>query len=97
MPIKQFFKRQNNWYEKFVDLENPKDIKFNEVKTNIKLTEEKLNFEISKEQNVIEYSPDAFKYLKIIGTETRVAFAPINATNAKTILPLNLRKNGRKS
>ena len=66
MPIKQFFKRQDDWYEKFVDLTNPKDAKFNEVKTNIKLTEKKLNFEISKEQNVIEYSPDAFKYLKII-------------------------------
>ncbi|MDC3034146.1 SAM-dependent methyltransferase [Candidatus Pelagibacter sp.] len=66
LPIKQFFKRQDDWYEKFVDLRNPKDIKFNEVKTNIKLIEEKLNFEISKEQNVIEYSPDAFKYLKII-------------------------------
>ena len=67
LPIKQFFKRQNDWYEKFVDLTNPKEAKFNEIKTNIKLIEEKLNFEISKEQNVIEYSPDAFKYLKIIG------------------------------
>ncbi len=66
LPIKQFFKRQDDWYEKFVDVRNPKDVKFNEVKTNIKLIEEKLNFEISKEQNVIEYSPDAFKYLKII-------------------------------
>ena len=67
LPIKQFFKRQDDWYEKFVDLRNPKDAKFNEVRTNIKLTEEKLNFEISKEQNVIEYSPVAFRYLKIIG------------------------------
>jgi len=67
LPIKQFFKRENDWYEKFVDLTNPKEAKFNEIKTNIKLIEEKLNFEISKEQNVIEYSPDAFKYLKIIG------------------------------
>ncbi len=67
LPIKQFFKRQNDWYEKFVDITNPKNAKFNEVKTNIKLIEEKLSFEISKEQNVIEYSPDAFKYLKIIG------------------------------
>ena len=67
LPIKQFFKRQDDWYEKFVDLGNPKDVKFNEVKTNIKLIEEKLNFEISKEQNVIEYSPEAFKYLKVIG------------------------------
>ena len=36
------------------------------MKTNIKLIEKKLNFEISKDQNVIEYSPYAVKYLKII-------------------------------
>ena len=54
LPIKQFFKKQNDWYEKFVDLTNPKEAKFNEVKTNIKLIEEKLNFEISKKQNIIE-------------------------------------------
>ena len=67
LPIKQFFKRQDEWYEKFVNLTNPKKPKFIEIKTNIKLVEEKLNFEISKGQNIIEYSPDAFKYLKTIG------------------------------
>ena len=66
LPIKQFFKRQDEWYERFVDLTNPKEAKFIEIKTNIKLIEDKFNFEISKGQNIIEYSPDAFKYLKII-------------------------------
>ena len=66
LPIKQFFKRQDDWYEKFVDLTNPKEAKFIEIKTNIKLIEDRFNFEISKGQNIIEYSPDAFKYLKII-------------------------------
>ena len=66
LPIKQFFKRQDDWYERFVDLTNPKEAKFIEIKTNIKLIEDKFNFEISKGQNIIEYSPDAFKYLKII-------------------------------
>ncbi len=67
LPIKQFFKRQDDWYEKFVDLSNPEEAKFNEVKTNIKLIEEKLNLEISKGQDIIEYSPDALEYLNIIG------------------------------
>ncbi len=67
LPIKQFFKRQDDWYERFVDLTNPKVAKFIEIKTNIKLIEKKFNFEISKGQNIIEYSPAAFKYLKIIG------------------------------
>ena len=66
LPIKQFFKRQDDWYERFVDLTNPKEAKFIEIKTNIKLIEDKFDFEISKGQNIIEYSPDAFKYLKII-------------------------------
>ncbi len=67
LPIKQFFKRQDGWYEKFVNLINPKEAKFYEIKTDIKLTEKKLNFKISKGQNIIEYSPEAFKYLEIIG------------------------------
>jgi len=66
LPIKQFFKRQDDWYERFVDLTNPKEAKFIEIKTSIKLIEDRFNFEISKGQNIIEYSPDAFKYLKII-------------------------------
>ena len=67
LPIKQFFKRKDSWYERFVNLSNPKKAKFNEIKTNIKLIEKKLNFEISKKQNIIEYSPEALKYLKILG------------------------------
>ena len=35
LPIKQFFKRQDNWYERFVDLTNPKEAKFIEIKTNV--------------------------------------------------------------
>ena len=67
LPIKQFFKIDEEWFERFVNLTIPKKAKFNNVKTNIKSIEEKLNFEISRDQNIIEYSPDAFEYLKIIG------------------------------
>ncbi len=67
LPIKQFFKRKDYWYERYVDLKNPKQAKFNEIKTNIKLIEKRLNLEISKGQNIIEYSPDALKYLNVIG------------------------------
>jgi cyclopropane-fatty-acyl-phospholipid synthase len=49
-----------------VDLKNPQKAKFKEQKINIKKIEEKLNFEISKNQNIIEYSPNTFKYLKTI-------------------------------
>ena len=66
IPIKQFFKRKDGWVEKFVDLNNSKKAKFKEEKIDIEKIEKNLNFEISKNQSVIEYSPDTFKYLKII-------------------------------
>ena len=66
IPIKQFFKKKNGWIERFVDLNNPKKAEFKEEKIDIKKIEKNLNFEISKNQNIIEYSPDTFKYLKII-------------------------------
>ncbi len=66
IPIKQFFKKKNGWIERFVDLNNPKKAEFKEEKIDIRKIEKNLNFEISKNQNIIEYSPDTFKYLKII-------------------------------
>jgi cyclopropane-fatty-acyl-phospholipid synthase len=66
MPIKQFFKKKENWVERFVDLKEIKNAKFKEELTNIKEIEQHLKFEISKNQKIIEYSPDAFKYLRYI-------------------------------
>jgi len=66
IPIKQFFKKKEGWVERFVELKNIKKVKFKEKITNIKKLEQKLNFEISKNQNIIEYSPGTFKYLKTI-------------------------------
>jgi len=66
IPIKQFFKKKDGWFERFVNLNDPKKAEFKEEKIDIKKIEKHLNFEISKDQNIIEYSPDTFKYLKII-------------------------------
>ncbi len=66
IPIKQFFKKKNGWVERYVDLNDPKKAQFIEEKIDIKKIEKHLNFEISKNQSVIEYSPNTFKYLKII-------------------------------
>ena len=66
IPVKQFFKRKDVWFERFVDLNDPKKAEFKEEKIDIKKIEKHLNFEISKNQSVIEYSPDTFKYLRII-------------------------------
>ena len=66
IPIKQFFKKKEGWVERFVELNISKKAKFKEKKINIKKLEQSLNFEISKNQNIIEYSPETFKYLKTI-------------------------------
>ena len=66
IPIKQFFKKKDGWVERYVDMKNPKKAKFKEKKIDIINIEKDLNFEISKNQNIIEYSPETFKYLRTI-------------------------------
>ena len=66
IPIKQFFKKKDSWFERFVNLSDPNKAEFKEEKIDIETIEKHLNFEISKDQSVIEYSPDTFKYLRTI-------------------------------
>ena len=66
IPIKQFFKRKEDWFERFVELKKQKKAEFKEQKINIKKIENSLDFEISKNQDIIEYSPNGFSYLKTI-------------------------------
>ncbi len=65
-PIKQFFKKKEQWFERFVDLNNFTNAKFRKKKANIKSIERELRFEVSKNQNIIEYSPKTFEYLNNI-------------------------------
>ena len=66
LPIKQFFKRTESWVERFVSLKDKKNAEFNEQPINIKDIDKDLGFEISKDQDIIEYSPSSFDYLKDI-------------------------------
>jgi NADH dehydrogenase [ubiquinone] 1 alpha subcomplex assembly factor 7 len=66
IPIKQFLKEKNFWFEKFVLISKNNKICFIKKKVNIKLIEKKLNFKISDNQDFIEYSPLGLKYLKDI-------------------------------
>jgi cyclopropane-fatty-acyl-phospholipid synthase len=66
LPIKQFFKRKEGWVERFVNFKDEKNAEFNEQPINIKDIEKDLSFEISKNQEIIEYSPSSFEYLKDI-------------------------------
>ena len=66
LPVKQFFKKKEVWFERFVDLKGKKKAEFKEQPIDIKDIEHDINFEISKDQEIIEYSPSSFEYLKNI-------------------------------
>ena len=66
IPIKQFSKNGNLWFEKFVKRSGDKKFSFIDKKVNIKTIEKKVNFKISEKQRFIEYSPLGFQYLKDI-------------------------------
>ena len=64
--LNSFFRKKKDWFERFVDLKEINKAKFKENITDIKKIEKNLKFEISKNQDIIEYSPLSFKYLKDI-------------------------------
>ncbi len=66
IPIKQFFKKKDGWFERCVNLNNKEKAAFEDKKIDIEKIEKNLNFKISKNQSVIEYSPNGFKYLRTI-------------------------------
>ena len=66
MPIKQFRKKNNIWFEKFVNFTNRNEAFFFEKKTNINKIEKNIGFKISKNQNFIEYSELCLNYLEKI-------------------------------
>ena len=66
MAIKQFIKRKNLWFEKFVNLRDKNKAFFFEKKIDIKKVEKKINFKISQKQEFIEFSELGLKYLKDI-------------------------------
>tara|TARA_B100001063_G_scaffold246875_1_gene288237 strand:- start:686 stop:1738 length:1053 start_codon:yes stop_codon:yes gene_type:complete len=88
LAIKQFRKKKNQWFEKFVNFENPKKAFFFEKKINIGKIEQKINFKISQNQNFIEYSNLGFKYLRSI--------SKIIKKNTGGLLLIDYGYNGKK-
>ena len=66
LAIKQLRKKRNEWFEKFVNIENLNKASFIEKKVNIKKFEKKIDFRISDNQNFIEYSELGISYLREI-------------------------------
>ena len=66
LPIKQFLKMNNKWYERHVQFTKQKVPKFLDIPCDIKKLEKKIKFTISTKQTFIEFSPLASEYLKKI-------------------------------
>ena len=65
LPIKQFIKKENNWYEKYI-INKKQNLDFFEKKIKKEYIEKLLNQKLPKNQNFIEFSPLANKKLSII-------------------------------
>ena len=66
MAIKQFKKKGNLWFERFVNLKDKNKPFFFEKKADIRKIEKKISFKLSQNQNFIEYSEPGLNYLKDI-------------------------------
>ena len=66
LAIKQFKKKENSWFETFVNLKDFNKAFFFEKKIDINKVEKRINFKISKNQEFIEYSELGLSYLKKI-------------------------------
>jgi len=66
MAIKQFIKKKDLWFERYVIFKNKKKANFNEKIFNMKKFEKEISYNISKNQKFIEYSLAGVSYLKKI-------------------------------
>jgi len=66
LPIKQFIKKNNQWFEKKIKTYNDNKFEMIDIITNIKNLEKKIEINLSNNQKIIEYSPLTYKYLNVI-------------------------------
>jgi cyclopropane-fatty-acyl-phospholipid synthase len=66
IAIKQFLKKKDYWFEKYINLGNKRKMTFFEKKIDITKIERKIGIKISKKQKFIEYPELGLNYLKEI-------------------------------
>jgi NADH dehydrogenase [ubiquinone] 1 alpha subcomplex assembly factor 7 len=70
LPIKQFLKKKNKWYERHVKFTN-NNKKYLDILFDMEKFEKEIKFNISHKQNFIEYSPLAVKYLETVTSKIK--------------------------
>ena len=66
LPIKQFIKKNNQWFEKKIKINNYNKFEIIDIITNIKNLEKRTGIKLTNNQKIIEFSPLTYKYFKII-------------------------------
>ena len=66
LPIKQFLKKNNVWFERKVKHSKDNSFTFFDQKTNINLLENNIGIKLSNTQTFIEISENTIEYLKLI-------------------------------
>ena len=66
LPVKQFIKKNNLWFEKKVKLLSKYNFELVEKPININKLERKIGINLTYNQKIIEYSPLSYKYLNTI-------------------------------
>ena len=66
LPIKQFIKKNNKWFEKKIKITSANNFELVDKLTIIKNLEKKIGINLSHDQKIIEFSPLAYKYLNNI-------------------------------
>ena len=71
IAIKQFLKKNNFWFERFVKFQKQKKSFYIDKEFDMKKFEKKINFKISENQSFIEYSSLGIKYLRDISKKIK--------------------------
>jgi len=72
LPIKQFIKIKNKWFERHVKFNSKKKPEFLDIIFDMQKFQKKIKLKISTKQKFIEYSPLASKYLKSITNKIKL-------------------------
>tara|TARA_B110001452_G_C15229696_1_gene426041 strand:- start:916 stop:1962 length:1047 start_codon:yes stop_codon:yes gene_type:complete len=72
LPIKQFIKIKNKWFERHVKFNSEKKPEFLDIIFDMQKFQKKIKFKISTKQKFIEYSPLTSEYLKAITNKIKL-------------------------
>ena len=71
LPIKQFIKKKNKWFEKKIKVLRNNNLELIDKPTNIKKLEKKIGIALKNNQKFIEFSPLGYEYLNTISKKIK--------------------------